>query len=174
MTSLSGPMQPIPLNRCWHAPTFSHGFGRTNSVSESGVLPIFYACTAAIFSHCCAQRSHASAHFWQCSTSCFRHSSAHSRHASAHSRQMSAAKSESPLINSEAARHKVEQSRSSSMQRAIIFTSRSPKHSLAHHVHSLAQWLQASMQSMYFLLAITLLCCLLPPLHATGPASCPD
>jgi hypothetical protein len=48
----------------------------------------------------------------------------------------------------EAVLHTAAQSRSRAMQRAIIFTSSSRKHSAAQCVHSLAQWLQASIQSI--------------------------
>jgi hypothetical protein len=49
----------------------------------------------------------------------------------------------------DAARHNTAQSRSNWMQRTIILTSSSRRQALAQWVHSLAQWLQASMHSMY-------------------------
>jgi hypothetical protein len=130
-------------------PAFSNS-GLTPAGSRAWHLP-HYACTPAIFSHSSAQRSHASAHFCEYSSSCLRHSSAQTL-------QISATNSESPLMSSDAVRHKVEQSRSSSIVRATIFASRSPRYWVAHHVHSFAQLLQASMQFIYLLFAIYTSC----------------
>src|SRR5438067_2056099 len=103
-----------------------------------------------MFRHSSAHLRHPSAHCLQCCASYFSHSCAHASQTSAQSAQSRAAKSLPRDINRTARAQISAQSRSSSMHRAIFFTSCSCRHSDAQCSHAIVQAIHAWIQRWYF------------------------
>ena len=105
-----------------------------------------YACSITIFLHSSAQERHSSAQRLQCSALCFSHSSAQASHISAQALQSNKAYSPPIDISSAADRQTEAHCLLSSIQRIIIFTPSSRKHSVAQCSHSIAHATHASIQ----------------------------
>jgi cobalamin biosynthesis Mg chelatase CobN len=103
-----------------------------------------------------AQRLQARAQAWQWSMSCLAHSSPQAPHASAHSAHRASACSLPRAIKAAAVLHRAAQSMSSAMQRAMALTSGSRRQEAAQVLQAAAQRLQASMQSWYLVLVLSL------------------
>src|SRR3989337_267535 len=109
----------------------------------------YYTCSVAIFRHSSAQERHSCAQCRQCIASYFSHSAAHVSHTSAQALQSNEEYPPPIAISSALDLQTEAHCLSSSIQRAIIFTSSSRRHSVAQCSHSIAHETHASIQACH-------------------------